>query len=113
MGGGSVLRRGHLYWARPPGDNRRPVLVVSTDARNAGASDVIVVPLSSVLRPGPWHVPLRHHEGGLPLASIAKCEQITTIDRELVDDVPLGAPLAPTRMEEVERAILRAIGVPA
>jgi mRNA-degrading endonuclease toxin of MazEF toxin-antitoxin module len=107
-----VLRRGHLYWARLPGDKRRPVLLVSPDARNAAASDVIVVPLSSVLREGPWHVPLRRHEGGLPRASIAKCEQITTIDRELVGDAPLGASLVPARMQEVELAILRAIGVP-
>ena len=108
-----MLRRGHLYWARPPGDKRRPVLVVSPEVRNAGASDVIVVPLSTVLRQGPWHVSLRRHEGGLPLASIVKCEQITTLARDLVDEPPLGAALAPARMEEVERAVLRAIGVPA
>ena len=108
-----MLRRGHLYWARLPGDKRRPVLVVSPEERNAGASDVVVVPLSTVLRHGPWHVTLRRREGGLPLASIARCEQITTLARDLVDDTPLGAALAPARMEEVERAILRAIGVPA
>jgi len=108
-----VLRRGHLYWARLPEDKRRPVLIVSPEARNEHASDVIVIPVSTVLRQGPWHVPLRRREGGLPLASIAKCEQITTLPRDLIDDTPLGAALAPARMEEVERAILRAIGVPA
>jgi mRNA-degrading endonuclease toxin of MazEF toxin-antitoxin module len=108
-----VLRRGHIYWARLPGDKRRPVLVVSPEERNAGASDVIVVPLSTVLRHGPWHVPLRRREGGLPLASVAKCEQITTLAREVIDEAALGPALAPPRLEEVERAILRAIGVPA
>lgn len=108
-----MLRRGHIYWARLPGDKRRPVLVVSPEERNALASDVIVVPLSTVLRQGPWHVPLRRHEGGVPLASIAKCEQITTLARDLVDEASLGTAVAPARMREVERAILRAIGVPA
>lgn len=62
------MRRGLLYWARL--DKRRPVLVLSPDYRNEHASDVIVVPSSTRLRPAPTHVPLRKGEGGLPEASM-------------------------------------------
>jgi mRNA interferase MazF len=108
-------RRAHLYWVRipdEPGGKRRPALVVSPDSRNRLASDVIVVPVSSVLREAPTHVRLRAREGGLERPSMAKCEQITTLRRDRLAPRPIGANLAPGRMVEVEKAILRAIGVP-
>ena len=108
-------RRAHIYWVRvpdEPGGKRRPALVVSPDVRNRLANDVIVVPLSSVLRDAPTHVRLRTREGGLQRPSVAKCEQITTLRRERLLPHPLGGGLSAARMIEVEKAILRAIGVP-
>ena len=108
-------RRGHLYWVQIPDQpdaKRRPALVVSPDARNRLANDVIVVPLSSVLREAPTHVRLRAREGGLLRPSMAKCEQITTLRRDRLVPRPLGGHLAPARMVEIEKAVLRAIGVP-
>jgi mRNA interferase MazF len=111
----SSPRRGHLYWVRIPDEPRgkkRPALVVSSDARNRFAADVIVVPVSSVLRDAPTHVRLRAREGGLKRASIVKCEQITTLRRDRLSPTPLGGSLSSYRMTEVEKAILRALGVP-
>lgn len=108
-------RRGHLYWVRipdEPGAKRRPALVISPDSRNRFASDVLVVPISTTLREAPTHVRLRSREGGLLRPSMAKCEQITTLRRERLLPPPLGGGLLPTRMIEIEKAILRAIGVP-
>jgi len=108
-------RRGHLYWVQipdEPGSKRRPALVVSPDTRNRLANDVIVVPLSSVLREAPTHVRLRAREGGLPRPSVAKCEQITTLRRDRLAPAALGGNLAPARMVEIEKAVLRAIGIP-
>jgi mRNA-degrading endonuclease toxin of MazEF toxin-antitoxin module len=85
---------------------------VSPDIRNRLASDVIVVPLSSVLREAPTHVRLRAREGGLDRPSVAKCEQITTLRRDRLAARPIGGNLAPARMVEIEKAILRAIGIP-
>ena len=107
--------RGHLYWVRIPDEpsgKRRPALVVSPDVRNRLANDVIVVPLSSVLREAPTHVRLRAREGGLPRPSMAKCEQITAVRRDRLVPRPLGGHLAAQRMGEIEKAVLRAIGVP-
>jgi mRNA-degrading endonuclease toxin of MazEF toxin-antitoxin module len=108
-------KRGHIYWVRIPGEpgaKRRPALVVSPDIRNRLANDVIVIPVSSVLREAPTHVRLRRREGGLARASVAKCEQITTLRRDRLGTRPLGGQLGPARVVEIEKAILRAIGVP-
>lgn len=107
--------RGHVYWCRlpdEPGGKRRPVLVISPDVRNRLASDVIVVPLSSHLREAPTHVLLREGEAGLPHRSVVKCEQVGTILKERLVGSPLGGALSALRLREVERAVLRAIGVP-
>jgi mRNA-degrading endonuclease toxin of MazEF toxin-antitoxin module len=85
---------------------------VSPDSRNRLAGDVIVVPVSSVLREAPTHVRLRAREGGLERPSMAKCEQITTLRRDRLAAQPIGGNLASGRMIEVEKAILRAIGGP-
>jgi len=103
-------RRGRLYWARL--DKRRAVLVISTDVRNEHANDVIVVPCSTRMRDGPTHIRLRRGEGGLPTRSVLKCEQITTLPRDLLGPRPLGGPLSARRLAAVEQALLRAIGVP-
>jgi mRNA-degrading endonuclease toxin of MazEF toxin-antitoxin module len=102
--------RGCLYLARL--DKLRPVLVISPDIRNSLASDVIVIPCSTRLSAAPTHVRLRKGEGGLSAASVLKCEQITTLHKEDVRRQPLGVPLSPRRLLEVERCVLRAIGVP-
>jgi mRNA-degrading endonuclease toxin of MazEF toxin-antitoxin module len=102
-------RRGHLYRAHL--DKLRPVLVFSPDYRNERASDVIVVPLTTRLRKAPTHVRLRKGEGGIPEASVLKCEQITTLPREWLETRPLGGPLSARQLAEAERAVLHAIGV--
>lgn len=103
-------RRGQVYWARL--DKRRPVLVISTDARNDRAGDLIVIPCSTNLREAPTHVRLRRGEGGLTHACVLKCEQITTLSKYDVERMPIGSGLTTARIAEVERAVLRAIGVP-
>jgi mRNA-degrading endonuclease toxin of MazEF toxin-antitoxin module len=101
-----------LYWARLPGDKRRPVLVLSPDVRNERAHDVIVAPLTTTLRSSPTHVRLRAREGGAPAASVVACERITTLERDILDPKPIGGPLSQERLAEVTKAVLRAIGVP-
>ncbi len=99
-----------MYWARL--DKRRPVLVLSPDYRNEHATDVIVVPTTTNLHEAPTHVLLRRREGGLPRTSMLKCEQITTIHRDDVQPVPIGGSISERRLSQVERGVLRAIGVP-
>ena len=106
----SLHRRGSLYWAHL--DKRRPVLVLSINARNERAGDLIVVPCSSTLREAPTHVRLARDEGGVPQACMLKCEQITTLLQEDLEVAALGSPLSGARLREIELAVMRAIGIP-
>ena len=104
------LRRGFVHLARL--DKLRPVLVLSPNVRNALATDVIVIPCTTTLSIAPTHVRLRKGEGGVSAASVLKCEQITTLHKDDIRREPLGGPLSQKRLLEVERCVLRAIGVP-
>jgi mRNA-degrading endonuclease toxin of MazEF toxin-antitoxin module len=108
-------QRGCLYWVAIPGEphrKERPALVVSVNARNRLADDVLVVPASTTLRPAPTHVRVKRGTGGLPRDSVLKCEQITTLPKRLLSSSALGGPLSEALLEDVERGVLRAMGVP-
>lgn len=107
----TAFLRGFVYWAHL--DKRRPAVVVSHDAQNRFANDVVVVPCSTSARPLAWHVQLARSEGGLPEASIAKCEQITTLPKTDLELVALGPKLPAERMRELERAIQSALAIVA
>ncbi len=102
------LLRGYLYYVNL--DKRRPALVISHDVRNERASDVLVVPCSTVLSDAPTHVWLRRGEGGITMESVLKCEQITNLHQAEIEPEPMGRVLSPARLRETERAILRATG---
>jgi mRNA interferase MazF len=107
--------RGEIYLVRIPGQPHdtkdRPALVVSMDVRNRLANDVIVVPLSTNLRPAPTHVELPAGEGGLKETSVAKCEQITTLDKSFLIRGPFAGAISAHILREVEKAIQRSIGI--
>lgn len=107
--------RGEIYLVRLPGHpsdaKNRPALIVSMDVRNRFANDVIVVPLTTILRPAPTHVELPAGEGGIKETSMAKCEQITTLDKSFLLRGPFAGTIRPVLMKEIEKAIQRAIGI--
>lgn len=108
-------RRGEIYLVKLPGHpadhKNRPALVVSIDIRNRLANDVIVVPLSTTLRPAPTHVELPAAEGGLKETSMAKCEHVTTLDKSFLLRGPFAGTISASLMQEIEKAIQRAIGL--
>ncbi|MBA3457925.1 MAG: type II toxin-antitoxin system PemK/MazF family toxin [Deltaproteobacteria bacterium] len=105
-----MFERGRLYWCHLPDDpKRRPVLVVSPDLRNALASDIVVIPASTMIRVGPWHVVLRKGEGGVAHPTVLKCEQPATIRKSRLASEPLGRRLGVDRMSDVAAAIIRAL----
>jgi len=103
----SYPRRGEIYLVKA-----RPALIVSMDVRNRLANDVIVVPVSTTQRPAPTHVRLPAGEGGLRETSMAKCEQVTTLDKSFLIRGPLAGAVSEALMREIEKAIQRAIGIP-
>ena len=109
--------RGEIYLVSLPGHPQdpksRPALIVSMDARNRLAHDVIVVPLSTTPRESPTHVALPKGEGGLDHPSMAKCEQITTLDKSFLVRGPFAGAVSTEKMGEIEKAIMRAVGMVA
>lgn len=87
-------------------------MVLAPDYRNQHAHDLIVIPCSTHLRAAPTHVLLRRGQGGLSEASVLKCEQVATLAKTGVHEPALGRPLPAGILRAVERAVLRAIGVP-
>ncbi len=108
-------KRGELYLvnltSKPKDIKNRPAVVVSLDIRNKLANDIIVVPLSTTLKQAPTHVLLQEGEGGLSKASMAKCEQVITIDKSLLIRGPFAGKISGEKMKEIAKAIIIAIGV--
>ena len=84
--------------------------MVSENVRNRMRDDLSVVPMFSRGRQGPTRVSVHTGTGGAPAGGILFCEEITTIDRDFLADGPIGPPIPRNRLDEVVRAIRRAIG---
>jgi len=81
--------RGEIWFVQlhvdPPGKGRRPVVIVSVDARNRHerADTVLVVPLTSAIhRNAPTHVFLSAGETGLGSDSAARAEDVTVVRKQ-------------------------------
>jgi mRNA interferase MazF len=113
---GAVFPRRGEIWAvelpSQPADPHtpRPALVVSMDVRNRLAGDVLVVPLSTHLRRLPTHVLIPAGAGGQHRDSMAKCEQITTLDKRFLVRGPFGGRVSAPLLDQVVRAVRRALG---
>ena len=88
---------------------RRPVLVVSVDAFNQSRADlVVVIPITSTLRPIPFHVVVQPPEGGLTNPSALLCEAVRSISKDRL--VTRWGAVSPATMSQVEdrlRILLR------
>ena len=102
------MKRGMIFWGLV--DKRRPVLLVSPTVRNERATDVLAVPISTTIKAGSWHVMLARGEAGLPRASMAKCEAVGRLEKELIEPQPVGL-LSEARMLDIERALMLALGI--
>ena len=110
----SFPRRGEIWLVAFPDDPKsRPALIVSLDARNELANSVLAVPITSNLRPGPTHVMLPAGEGGLRHDSVARCENVSYLHKSRLARGPLAGRISPALMREVERCLLRSLGITA
>ncbi len=108
--GGWYPRRGEVCLIAL--DKERPALILSSNSLNAHSLDVCVLPISTAehrafsLRPK-----LKAGEAGLVRDSWVKCDQPTTIEKQLVIYPPLGA-LSAAGMEIVQSAVKAALELP-
>lgn len=110
-------RRGEIWFVRlpsdPPGKNARPVVIISTNARNQHprAETVLVAPLSTTLREAPTHIALRPGETGLSEPCMLQAENISTIRKQTLapSRVPLRQLSEPI-LRQVARCVVLALG---
>lgn len=108
--------KGEVWMVRIPNqpDNphqSRPAIVISRDIRNQVAQDVMVVPVFG--EPSGYndsYVTIPETEGGLKKESTAKCDQVTTLNKKLLDKGPLGGRISVVLMRQIHHAIRRAMG---
>ncbi len=88
---------------------RRPVAVISEDRLNNGpAGLVVVLPVTSTIRPIPSHVVVAPPEGGLQVPSAVICEAIRSISTDrLVERWGRLGLKSLARIEDVLRILLR------
>ena len=103
-------RRGEVYLVQL--DKKRPALVISADALNRYALDVCVVPMTTVSRAKfSLRVHVKPGEAGLSRDSWAKCDQVTTLGKELLVYPPLGR-LTDETLRSIENRIKLALQLP-
>lgn len=111
------MKRGDVYFAdlaQVRGSEqagRRPVLVYQDDRLIDVTLTVIVIPFTSNLKLQnlPTGVLVPVGEGGLRRDSVALCHQIRALDKSGL--VTCWGTLSKDRMWEIDRAVLRAIGI--
>ena len=103
-------RRGEVYLVRL--DKDRPALVISADALNRYALDVCMVPMTTVERANfSLRVEVKPEEAGLSRPSWAKCNQVTTLEKNLLLYPPLGR-LTDATLQTIEQGIKLALQLP-
>lgn len=112
-------KRGEVWWAQQnpiiPNDPHlpRPVVIISTNARNKAWGSVIVVPLSTSLQNSypSFHKLIPRGEGGLDRESHARCELVSNIEKTCLDQKgPIGSPLSEKFVWQIVQGIRAAIG---
>lgn len=111
---GSFPRRGEIWLVDFPDDPKsRPALIVSLNVRNEFSNSVLAVPVTTNPRPSPTHVALPAQQGGLTLDSMARCENVSYPHKSRLSHGPLGGTISPALMREIERCLLRSMGITA
>jgi mRNA-degrading endonuclease toxin of MazEF toxin-antitoxin module len=112
--------RGEIWWTNfhtdPPEKGRRPVIVVSPDARNRHerATTVLVIPLStSVHKLAPAHMLLRAGETGLRMDCAAQADNIAVVLRSSLREPGAGQrALSHTKICQLASLARLAMGCP-
>jgi mRNA-degrading endonuclease toxin of MazEF toxin-antitoxin module len=109
-------RRGEIWLANTPGQpgdqhHARFVLIVSADALNRHRDHVMIVPIFSTGTLGPTRLVIPADGTGLRQAGVLFCEELTTIDKPLLEpEVGPRGHVDAALLEAVVLAVRRALG---
>lgn len=104
------MQRGEIYLARLPAPiGNRPVLVVLRNGAVKRLANVVVAPISSVIRGIRSEVGLGP-EHGLRAPSVAQCDSLQSIDKARLSSKPVGR-LDAAKIRELDRALRVALAI--
>ncbi len=113
-----TIKRGEIYWVNfdptigSEIKKRRPALIISNDIANNYSPLVTVIPITSkVTTPYPFEAVLEIGEGGLKSKSLAKANQVRTVDKQRIIGPAMGAPVSATALGNVEQALRVHLGL--
>jgi mRNA interferase MazF len=102
------MRRGEIRWyVFAPPDKRRPVLLLTRDSAIHRLNDVTVAPITTTIRNLDSEVPLSPADG-VRTDCVINCDHLQTLARHKIGD--RVTELGPAKMDELERALLYALG---
>lgn len=101
------MRRGEVWWAEPPEERPRPVLILTRDRAIEVMQRVLVAPLTTTIRDIPTEVALDHRDG-VPRRCVVSLDNVAPLSKTCL--VKRLIQLSPQRMAEVRRALTRATG---
>lgn len=102
------MRRGEVRWykfRRP--DKKRPVVILTRDSALDFLGEVTVAPITSTIREIPTEVVLGPADG-MPRDCAVNLDHVQTVSRGQLG--ALVATLPATKLDEVQRALLFALG---
>jgi mRNA-degrading endonuclease toxin of MazEF toxin-antitoxin module len=103
-------RRGEVYLVSL-GTKRRPAVILSIDALNRHALDVCVVGLTTIEHAKfSMRVPIKAGDGGLDSDCWAKCDQVTTLEKTLLQYPAIGR-LREATFNKVQEQVKIALGL--
>jgi mRNA interferase MazF len=104
------MRRGEVRWySFQAPDKRRPVLILTRDSALAFLTGIMVAPLTTTVRNIPTEALLTPEEDGVDAVCAVNLDNVQTVQRDRLG--PLVTVLTPSRMREVEQALLFAAGM--
>ena len=104
------MKRGDVYWYtfQAP-DKRRPVLIITRTSALTFLSGITVAPLTTTIRDIPTEVVLTPEEDGVPSRCAVNLDNLQTVQRRGLRRRITS--LSPQRMDEVNAALLFALGI--
>jgi mRNA interferase MazF len=103
------MKRGEVRWYRfGEPDKKRPVLILSRDSVIEYLGEVMVAPITSMVRDIPSEVFLSEKDG-LPHACAVNCDHIQTVSKSRLG--VLITTLSFQRMSEISKAVIFALNI--
>lgn len=104
------MKRGEIYWAMlDPPEGRRPTLILTRSVAIPVLNRVVAAPITRTVRGIATEVSVGPEEG-LPESSVANCDNLLTVPKDVLDAEPVGR-LGPAGVRALDKALRHALDI--